>query len=87
MHFAAEPSLTHSLNHNVLLTVKTYLNISKGSGRQSGWMTRDGALVLLRHLQFPPVQKKAEPDLQIQITELGSAHHELKCHYSFDSEY
>lgn len=40
MHFAAASSLTHSLNHDVLLTVTTYLNISNGSGRQSGLMTR-----------------------------------------------
>lgn len=35
MHFEAESSLTHFLNQVVLLTVKAYLEMSKGSGRQS----------------------------------------------------
>lgn len=35
MHFEAESSLTHFLNQVVFLTVKVYLKISKGSGRQS----------------------------------------------------
>lgn len=35
MHFEAEARSTHFLNQVVLFTVKAYLKISKGSGRQS----------------------------------------------------
>lgn len=63
MHFEAEAKSTHFLNQVVLLTVKVYSKISKGSGRQSFSITWVSPFVLFLHLQFPSVWKETETEL------------------------